>query len=490
MPTFQNHEDAQRFIEQQISKGMVCTQRFGIDGIEVSCRLNVGFGTEEALRRNANVRVVPIRPLPREQRLLGGYEEQPEKVIKQEIFPQNHALELPHELRDYQRQAVAFAAAHPHSIIELPTGRGKTLTALAIVNEIIREHPRRTLVLVPTTVLLDQWINDGFKVAGVEASGVGNGMRQWGEYTVSTYQSAIRNLDKIPSYDIVIFDEVHHLFSPEYSRILMTLLNTPNADRKYLIGLTATVREYGEGKVMQDRYFPNVFSKRIEDFQSGQSRIPVQIERMPVYFDELEREEYDRNQRIITKANRSIGPMPDWVKAAGSQDEAIRNLARSAIVANARQKRLLTETPEKIDRIISIIQSNPGQFIVFSDTIEGIQAIEKALRDNGISEGSIYSGVSASERRRIIQGLRDGSIRVLVGGNAISEGLDLPDISNVILSSMLVKSTRTPVQRLGRVLRPAPGKHVKIFLVYVSNTSEQDNAMRIYDILGESRNTV
>ena len=494
MPNFENPEDAQQFIEQQISKGMICEQRFGLEGIEVHCRLNVGFGTEESLRRNANVRVVPIRSVPREQRLLGGYEPQaeapPEKVMKQEIFPQNHALELPHELRDYQRQAVAFAMAHPHSIIELPTGRGKTLTALAIVNEIIREHPRRTLVLVPTTVLLDQWINDGFKVAGVEASGVGNGMRQWGEYTVSTYQSAIRNLSQVASYDIVIFDEVHHLFSPEYSRILMTLLNTPNADRKYLIGLTATVREYGEGKVMQDRYFPNVFSKRIEDFQSGSSKIPVQIERMPVYFDELEREEYDRNQRIITKANRSIGPMPDWVKAAGSQDEAIRNLARSAIVANARQKRLLTETPEKIGRIMDIIQSNPGQFIIFSDTIEGIQAIEKALRDNGIPEGSIYSGVSSPERRRIIQGLRDGSIRVLVGGNAISEGLDLPDISNVILSSMLVKSTRTPVQRLGRVLRPAPGKHVKIFLVYVSNTSEQDNAMRIYDILGESRNTV
>ena len=493
MPVFASPEDAQNFIERQIAKGMICEQRFGLDGIEVSCRLNVGFGTEEMLRRNANVRVVPIKPIPREQQFLGGYEPEPQapaREERQEIFPQNNTLELPHELRDYQRQAVAFAMAHRHCIIELPTGRGKTLTSLAIVNEIIRERPRRTLVLVPTTVLLDQWINDGFKASGVEASGVGNGMRQWGEYTVSTYQSAIRNLDKIPQYDIVIFDEVHHLFSPEYSRILFTLLNAPNGDKKYLIGLTATVREYGEGKEMQDRYFPNVFSKRIEDFQSGASRIPVQIERMPVYFNEDEREEYDRNQKIISKANRAIGPMPDWIKAAGSPDEAIRNLARSAIVANARQKRLLTETPEKIDRIISIIQANQGQFIIFSDTIEGITAIENALRSHGIAEGSIYSGVSAPERRRIINGLRDGSIRVLVGGNAISEGLDLPDISNVILSSMLVKSTRTPVQRLGRVLRPAPGKHVKIFLVYVQNTTEQDNAMRIYDILGESRGSL
>jgi len=487
MPVFTTPEDAQRFIESQIAKGMVCEQRFGVEGIEVYCHLNVGFGTMETLRRNANVRVVPIRPVP-EQTFLGGYEPpEPEKVERQETFPQNQSLELPHELRDYQREAAAFALAHPHSIIELPTGRGKTLTALAIVNEIIRERPRRTLVLVPTTVLLDQWINDGFKAAGIEASGVGAGMRQWGEYTVSTYQSAIRNLEKIPTYDIIIFDEVHHLFSPEYSKILMTLLSSPDASRKRLIGLTATIREFGEGKIMQNRYFPDVFSKTIEDFQSGKSRIPVQIERMPVYFDEQEKEEYDKNQKIITRANRSIGPVPDWIKAAGSQDDAIRNLARSAIVAYARQKRLLTETPEKIGRIISIIQSNPGQFIIFSDTIEGIQAIENALRQNGISEGSIYSNVSAMERRRIIQGLRDGSIRVLVGGNAISEGLDLPDISNVILSSMLVKSTRTPVQRLGRVLRPIPGKHVKIFLVYVANTTEQDNAMKVYDILGEEK---
>ena len=488
MPVFSSSEEAQRYIIAQLDKGMVCEQRFGLYGIEVVCRFNV-----EAPQQIPQARK-PMSPIPimRGQRVL--FQEPatiptiPEpKPTMQDIFPQNHNLELPHELRDYQQEAVKFAMAHRHCIIEIPTGRGKTLTSLAIVNEIIRESPRRTLVLVPTTVLLDQWINDGFKASGITASGVGNGMKQWGEYTVSTYQSAIRNLDHLPQYDIIIFDEAHHLFSPEYSRILMTLLNSPNGMQKHLIGLTATVREFGEGKTMQDRYFPNVFSKKIEDFQKGSGRIPVTIERMPVYFSEEEKKEYEFNQQIINKANRTIGPIPDWNKAAGSSDPVIRNLAKSATAANARQRRLLTETPEKVDKIISILQSNPGQFIIFSDTIDGITSIEKVLREHGISEGSIYSGISTPERRRIIQGLRDGSIRVLVGGNAISEGLDLPDISNAILSSMLVRSTRTPVQRLGRVLRPSPGKHVKIFLVYVANTSEQENAMRIYDILGEER---
>ena len=480
---FENPDDARKYIQEQLEKGMVCEQRFGLDGIEVTCRLNVGFAPE---KEKKNVRVLPVH----QSTLFGNEtlfnEEKPqEKVIKQEVFPQNNSLELPYELRDYQRQAVLFAMAHRHCIIEIPTGRGKTLTSLAIVNEIIKMRQRRTLVLVPTIILLNQWINDGFKASGVEASGVSGEAKQWGEYTVSTYQSAIRNLDKIPQYDIVIFDEVHHLFSPEYSRILTTILSSSNASQKYLIGLTATVREYGEGKILQDKYFPDVFSRTLEDFQSGKSRIPVEIEQEPVHFTEDEAEEYERNDRIIRAANRTIGPMPDWLKYTNSPDISLRNLARGAISANARQRRLLTENPEKLDAILDILQGNAGQCIIFSDTIDGIKSIEEVLKQNHISEGSIYSGIPMEERSKIIQGLRDKSIRVLVGGNAISEGMDLPDISNVILSSLLVKSTRTPVQRLGRVLRPTPGKRVKIFLIYVAGTLEEENAKRVYDILGE-----
>jgi superfamily II DNA or RNA helicase len=484
---FYNIDEARKYIEEQLERGMACSQRFTLDGgIEVTCRLNVGFSPEAGTKKN-------VRVLPTHQSTLfdnPSLLDEPkatEKIIKQEIFPQNQNFDLPYELRDYQAQAVAFALAHRHAIIELPTGRGKTLTALAIVNEIIKTRPQKTLVLVPTTVLLDQWIHDGFEAAGVEASGVGGGEKQWGEYTVVTYQSAIRNLDRIPQYGIVIFDEVHHLFSPEYSKILMTILSSPGASLKYLIGLTATVREYGEGKIMQNKYFPDVFSKTLEEFQKGTTRIPTEIKEIPVYFSDEETALYDSYQSTIKKANRVLGPVPEWQKYMNSWDEITRRLALSAIRDYSAQKRLLTETPQKLDMVLKILHEYPGQFIIFSDTIDGIQEIEKALRSHGITEGSIYSGVPDIKRRQIIQGLRDGSIRVLVGGNAISEGLDLPDISNVILTSMLVKSTRTPVQRLGRVLRPAPGKHVRIFLIYVRNTLEEANAKRIYDILGEDK---
>lgn len=456
MPTFPTPDAARIYMQQKMNEGMICTQTFGIDGIDVSCRFAVNQGIPK-------VRTLPV-----------------ELEVKQEIFPTAEAMHLPHELRDYQADAVSFALAHRHVIVEIPTGKGKSLISMAVVNDLMRQKPRRTLVIVPTQILLDQWINDGFKAAGLSATGVSSEGKVWGEHTVTTYQSAIRNLGMLGQFDIVIFDEVHHLFAPEYRKILFAVENKP-----YLIGLTATVREYGEEKKLQHQYFPNVFTRTIEEFQAGKDRIPIEVIMRPVSFTDNDRSIYDRLQRTITRANRTIGPVPEWPKNVNSSNEEIRRLARSAISAYADQKRLLTEFPDKIDVIINIIRNSSGQFIVFSDTIDGIQSIEKALRDNGISEGSIYSGVNSSERNRIITGLRNGIIRVLVGGSAITEGLDLPDISNAVFSSLLVKSSRTYVQRLGRVLRPVPGKTVKLFLVYVKDTLEDSNARKVRQMIGE-----
>lgn len=332
---------------------------------------------------------------------------------------------------------------------------------------------------------MHQWIEDGFGAAGISATGVSSEAKAWGEHTVTTYQSGIRNLNMLGQYDIIIFDEVHHLFSPEYRKILFTLEKKP-----YLIGLTATVREYGEGKVIQDRYFPNVFTRTIEDFQSGENKIPVEIVMKSVEFNDEERELYDRYQRTITRANRTLGPVPEWPKHIRSYDPEKAKLARNAIYAYAAQKRLLTETPDKLNVIVNILEQNSGQFIVFSDTIDGITTIEQTLLQHGISEGSIFSGVKPAKRSDIVSGLRDKFIRVLVGGSAITEGLDLPDISNAILSSLLVKSSRTYVQRVGRILRPTPGKRVKLFLVYVRNTLEETNAKTVKELLGENEHGI
>ena len=85
---------------------------------------------------------------------------------------------------------------------------------------------------------------------------------------------------------------------------------------------------------------------------------------MPVEFSDEEREYYDRYQRTITRANRTFGPVPEWTKYLRSQDEDTARLARSAISAYAAQKRLLTETPDKLDIILRILTQHSGQYIL------------------------------------------------------------------------------------------------------------------------------
>src|SRR5258706_3795688 len=59
------------------------------------------------------------------------------------------------ELRPYQGAAVAaWEVAERRGIIALPTGSGKTRTAIAA----IARSRLRTLCLVPTRVLMEQWI--------------------------------------------------------------------------------------------------------------------------------------------------------------------------------------------------------------------------------------------------------------------------------------------------------------------------------------------
>jgi len=479
MPTFISYEEAAAFMQEQVEKGYRCQMKFTDDGVTVSCRYELVVDME------TTPPTMPSEPVS-----LNKYAMPPPKpkttvtAIKQMTFQPKVTLDLPVELRDYQQKAVQFALQHPHCIIELPTGRGKTMTGLAVVNELIKDINRPTLVIVPTSVLLTQWIEDGFKSSGVEATGVSGEKKEWSNFTVVTYQSAIRNLDKVAGYDIVVFDEVHHLFAPEYSRILTALLDQPQ--QKYLIGLTATVRTIGEGYYMQQKYFPYVFRMTLSEFQNTEeTRIPVALYAEPVHLSQPEIEAYDRYQEIMSRANKLVGPMPEWPRHA--KDNSSEGVAsRQALVAYAAQNKLLAIMESKTEKVVDIISHNPGQFIVFTDSVDQMKEYISALRSVGITAAGIYGGVRATERKNIIAGLKDKSIRVLVGGNAISEGLDLPDISNGILTSFLVREPRTLIQRIGRLMRPKPDKSVRIWLVFASGTKEERNAANIEKILGQT----
>ena len=84
----------------------------------------------------------------------------------------------------------------------------------------------------------------------------------------------------------------------------------------------------------------------------------------------------------------------------------------------------------------------------------------------------------AAETKSFLEGFRSGGYPVLVTNRVLNEGVDVPAATvGVVLAG--TGSVREHVQRLGRVLRAAPGKKQAILYELVSaGTSEESVSSR------------
>lgn len=87
----------------------------------------------------------------------------------------------------------------------------------------------------------------------------------------------------------------------------------------------------------------------------------------------------------------------------------------------------------------------------------------------------ITGEIRAEERERILARFRDGAVRAIASARVLNEGIDVPDARvAIVLGGTL--GAREHVQRLGRVLRPAPGKHAVAYEVVSSGTIDERSA--------------
>ena len=101
----------------------------------------------------------------------------------------------------------AWELGHRRGVVALPTGSGKTRLALAAM----QRTRLSAICLVPTRVLLDQWLREIEALYRGPVGCYGDGVRRWAPLTVATYESAYRHMDRLGDrFDLVIVDEVHH----------------------------------------------------------------------------------------------------------------------------------------------------------------------------------------------------------------------------------------------------------------------------------------
>jgi hypothetical protein len=135
------------------------------------------------------------------------------------------------DLRPYQREALDDVLTHVNGVIMMPTGAGKTLLAL----KLIQEMGRSAVVLVHRKELLYQWQKCFRDYLHVEPGLVGDGQYSEGRFTIAMLQT-LRTKSLNNEYDIMIADEVHHIPADTFQK------SAEMIGSKYRYGLSATPR--------------------------------------------------------------------------------------------------------------------------------------------------------------------------------------------------------------------------------------------------------
>ncbi len=132
-------------------------------------------------------------------------------------------------------------------------------------------------------------------------------------------------------------------------------------------------------------------------------------------------------------------------------------------------------TEHQIDDLLGEIKariSNKERVLVTTLTKRMSEDLTNYLQERGIKVQYLHSEIKSVERIEILQSLRAGEFDVLVGVNLLREGLDLPEVSLVVIMDAdkegFLRSAKSLIQTIGRAARHVNGQAI----LYADNLTD------------------
>jgi len=142
--------------------------------------------------------------------------------------------------RYYQKDTIEVCLKYSKGIIKSATASGKSLVIAYIIKNLLRtKQIKQSLIVVPNINLVQQFYKDLIEY-GIKEDLIGKVYLKFKEFNkpivVSTWQSLMRNHDKLKKYQCVIIDEVHSARSLQIQKILQKCPDAP-----FRFGFTGTL---------------------------------------------------------------------------------------------------------------------------------------------------------------------------------------------------------------------------------------------------------
>ena len=360
-------------------------------------------------------------PIGRTDLIPEHYEIVDKRINKPVDFP-----EFKFELRQSQKDV--YDAIEDNSIINAWVSWGKTFTGLAIAGKL----GQKTLVVTHTVPLRNQWAKEVEKVYGIKAGIVGSGQFDLdAPIVIGNTQTLYRNVDKIrKEFGTVILDEMHHVSSPTFSKILDT-----NYCR-YKIGLSGTIeRKDGKHVVFRDYFGNTVYKPPKENYMTPTVHI------VPSNIRFMDGSRIPWANRVTKLAN----------------DEEYRHT---------------------ISLLAAAYAAKGHKVLVVSDRVSFLKACAELTGEKAIC---VTGEVPHEEREVLVDKILYGDSNILYGTQAIfSEGISVDTLSCLILGTP-VNNEPLLTQLVGRVIRKKEGKidPVIIDIHLKGNTARKQASNRV-----------
>ncbi|WP_210085555.1 DEAD/DEAH box helicase [Mycobacterium sp. OAE908] len=343
----------------------------------------------------------------------------------------------------------------PRVMLHMPTGSGKTRTAMSVVCDLLNEREPRLIVWLAHSEELCEQAVEEFKNAwtslGNRAVSV---QRWWGPHTLNqpivrdgiivaglskAYASAQRSLADIGAMaghvGLVVMDEAHQAVAPTYSLILDVL--TQSGRPTPLLGLTATPgrtwNDIDEDQRLADFFHGHKVSLEIEGYDN-----PVQFLIDEGYLADTEfvRLEYTAEGEL------SPSEMQQLTEALDIPQSIVRGLA-----ADEQRNMLILSRTEAMCR-------THNRIIVFAATKDHALVLATVLRARGCWAYAVTGGTPTKDRAGIIAAFKTASDepRVIVNYGVLTTGFDAPQTSAAVIARP-TKSLVLFSQMVGRATR-------------------------------------
>ncbi|MCL8211217.1 UvrABC system protein B [Mesoplasma sp. JKS002658] len=330
-------------------------------------------------------------------------------------------------------------------LIVMATGTGKTALVAFFYKQLFSQMGRKPKLLYIShqQEILSQARRTFQSVLKDHQFGVdfydGSSISPSDDQIFATIQTLSRHLELVKDkpFDLVVYDEAHHIQASTYKQVYETL----KAVSSQIIGLTATPKRT-EGFDVKDYFFDGEYAYQL-DLATALNR--NLLSNFDYYF--IKDDSVDLHQVDITTQTKLLS-------------QRLSSLKRNEFVY------------ENLVKYIGLNRHDVS-VLIFCVDINHANSVANYLSQKNERVAVLFGETNKEARKAIIENFKHKAINYLCVVDIFNEGVDIPNVDRLFLlrptSSLIVY-----LQQLGRGLRKFPGKRLEVF-DFINNIDAEVN---------------